>query len=98
MGIKVDGIPGRMNQIYTFVNTAIVYQHIYGQCSELCGINHAFMPITIYLVDIHSFIVMYAVDLESVKRGSNAKETPTFIIKLLRREYGRYIATLNRIW
>ncbi len=47
-GIKTDCIPGRLNQTPLFVNKAQVYA--YGQCSELCGINHGFMPIN---VDAH---------------------------------------------
>jgi cytochrome c oxidase subunit 2 len=42
LGVKVDAIPGRLNQ----VGVEIVGPGIFfGQCSELCGINHAFMPI-----------------------------------------------------
>lgn len=42
LGLKMDGIPGRLNQVgLTILRKSIFY----GQCSELCGINHAFMPI-----------------------------------------------------
>jgi cytochrome c oxidase subunit 2 len=44
LGIKVDAVPGRLNQVYLFVNRAGEY---YGQCSELCGIHHGFMPIKV---------------------------------------------------
>ena len=49
LGIKVDAIPGRLNQVsFTIYDTSIFY----GQCSELCGVNHGFMPIQIIsLVD-----------------------------------------------
>jgi len=43
-GVKVDACPGRLNQV--FLNIAREGQY-YGQCSELCGVNHAFMPITV---------------------------------------------------
>ena len=43
-GIKVDAIPGRINQ--TFCNLKFIGT-FYGQCSELCGVNHGFMPIKI---------------------------------------------------
>lgn len=43
-GVKMDACPGRLNQVSLFVNRSAVY---YGQCSEICGINHAFMPICI---------------------------------------------------
>jgi heme/copper-type cytochrome/quinol oxidase subunit 2 len=45
LGIKVDAIPGRLNR----VGVSVLYTGIfYGQCSELCGVNHGFMPINIY--------------------------------------------------
>ena len=60
LGFKVDATPGRLNQLLIFISRPGVY---YGQCSELCGANHAFMPIVIqsvlpetylsYIEDIH---------------------------------------------
>jgi cytochrome c oxidase subunit 2 len=47
LGFKVDAVPGRLNQILVFINRPGVF---YGQCSELCGANHAFMPIVIQSV------------------------------------------------
>jgi cytochrome c oxidase subunit II len=44
LGIKIDAVPGRLNQVSTFIERPGVY---FGQCSELCGVNHAFMPITV---------------------------------------------------
>lgn len=46
-GIKLDAVPGRVNEVWTKVEKEGVY---YGQCSELCGINHGFMPIVIQVV------------------------------------------------
>ncbi len=46
-GIKTDAIPGRLNQGWFLVEKPGVY---YGQCSELCGKNHAFMPIEVRVV------------------------------------------------
>jgi heme/copper-type cytochrome/quinol oxidase subunit 2 len=47
VGIKIDAIPGRLNQgTMFFYNTGIQY----GQCSELCGVNHGFMPIVVKTV------------------------------------------------
>jgi len=40
----MDACPGRLNQVSLFIRRTGVY---FGQCSELCGINHAFMPIVI---------------------------------------------------
>ena len=46
-GIKTDAVPGRLNEGWFKVDREGVY---YGQCSELCGKNHAFMPIEIRVV------------------------------------------------
>ena len=42
LGLKIDAVPGRLNQILVTIHSGMV---AYGQCSELCGANHAFMPI-----------------------------------------------------
>jgi len=44
LGIKIDSVPGRLNQVSAFIKREGIY---YGQCSELCGVNHGFMPIKI---------------------------------------------------
>jgi cytochrome c oxidase subunit 2 len=49
----MDAVPGRLNQIGIFIRRQGVY---YGQCSELCGINHAFMPIVIDVVTVPEYI------------------------------------------
>lgn len=48
LGIKVDAVPGRLNQVSAFIKREGVY---YGQCSELCGVNHGFMPIKLIAVN-----------------------------------------------
>lgn len=53
LGIKIDAVPGRINQVGIFINRIGVF---YGQCSELCGINHGFMPIVIKGVEYSSFL------------------------------------------
>jgi heme/copper-type cytochrome/quinol oxidase subunit 2 len=47
-GIKLDSLPGRINYGCTFVLRPGIY---YGQCSELCGINHAYMPTSVVVLD-----------------------------------------------
>lgn len=47
LGVKVDAVPGRLNQTSMFIKRDGVY---YGQCSEICGVNHAFMPIKIQTI------------------------------------------------
>ena len=44
LGIKIDACPGRLNQVNLFIKREGVF---YGQCSELCGINHGLMPIVV---------------------------------------------------
>jgi len=46
LGIKVDAVPGRINQVPLSIQIPGLY---FGQCSELCGPNHGFMPIQIYV-------------------------------------------------
>nr|QPJ79438.1 cytochrome c oxidase subunit II [Gampsocleis gratiosa gratiosa] len=53
LGIKVDATPGRLNQTSFLMNRPGLY---YGQCSEICGANHSFMPIVIESINIKSFI------------------------------------------
>lgn len=53
LGVKVDAVPGRLNQLGFTVNRPGVF---YGQCSEICGANHSFIPIAIEVVDTKSFI------------------------------------------
>lgn len=53
LGVKVDAIPGRINQIGFNILRPGVY---YGQCSEICGTDHSFIPIVIEAVDIDTFI------------------------------------------
>ena len=55
-GIKVDAIPGRMSQIGVFIKYEGVF---YGQCSELRGVNHGFMPIAVKVVGYDTFMKWY---------------------------------------
>ena len=43
-GVKIDAVPGRINEAWFNVEKEGVY---YGQCSELCGVGHGFMPISV---------------------------------------------------
>ena len=51
-GIKIDAVPGRINETWFTATREGVY---YGQCSELCGKNHAFMPIAVHVVSEQAF-------------------------------------------
>nr|ARH53729.1 cytochrome c oxidase subunit 2 [Blethisa multipunctata] len=53
LGVKIDATPGRLNQSNFFMNRSGLF---YGQCSEICGANHSFMPIVIESVPTNTFI------------------------------------------
>jgi cytochrome c oxidase subunit 2 len=53
LGIKADAIPGRLNQLNILINRPGVF---YGQCSEICGANHRFIPITLEAVKPLDFL------------------------------------------
>ena len=52
-GVKVDAVPGRLNRADVFVEHEGMF---FGQCSELCGVNHSFMPIHIQVVSLSDFL------------------------------------------
>ena len=52
IGVKIDAIPGRLNQLGINVNYPGVF---YGQCSEICGANHSFIPIALECVPLNTF-------------------------------------------
>ena len=57
LGLKIDAVPGRLNATSFLIKRPGVY---YGQCSELCGVNHAFMPIEVYVVSpVHFYNYIY---------------------------------------
>nr|QKY63925.1 cytochrome c oxidase subunit 2 [Triatoma dimidiata] len=53
LGVKIDGTPGRLNQGSIFINRPGL---LFGQCSEICGANHSFMPIVVESVSMNQFI------------------------------------------
>jgi cytochrome c oxidase subunit 2 len=57
LGVKIDAVPGRLSQVPLFIKREGVF---YGQCSELCGVNHGFMPIVIKAVSYDTFMNWYA--------------------------------------
>jgi len=53
LGVKVDAIPGRINQTFLLIKRPGI---ILGQCSEICGAGHRFMPIVLESPSIKNFI------------------------------------------
>nr|YP_010140420.1 cytochrome c oxidase subunit II [Pseudagkistrodon rudis]QQK90410.1 cytochrome c oxidase subunit II [Pseudagkistrodon rudis]QYC94120.1 cytochrome c oxidase subunit II [Pseudagkistrodon rudis] len=52
LGVKVDAVPGRLNQIPLATSRTGLF---FGQCSEICGSNHSFMPIAMEAIPMHYF-------------------------------------------
>jgi cytochrome c oxidase subunit 2 len=59
LGVKVDACPGRLNQTAMFIKREGTF---YGQCSEICGVNHGFMPIVVDGVSMYDFLFRSYVD------------------------------------
>ncbi len=70
-GIKIDAIPGRLNETWFKATKEGMY---YGQCSELCGKDHAFMPIAVRVVSDQEF----ATWIEQAKKKYAAAGTNTY--------------------
>nr|ALO71210.1 cytochrome c oxidase subunit 2 [Thinonoma atra] len=54
LSVKIDATPGRLNQINFFINRTGIF---FGQCSEICGANHSFMPIVLESISPKYFIM-----------------------------------------
>ncbi|WP_306261736.1 cytochrome c oxidase subunit II [Pararhizobium sp. IMCC21322] len=67
MGLKMDAVPGRLNETWFEAEREGIY---YGQCSELCGVLHAFMPIAIRVVSDEQFAQWAQMAVEDVE-GAN---------------------------
>lgn len=53
LGLKMDSVPGRINQCRFIINRVGLF---YGQCSEICGLNHSFIPIVLERTEFNFFI------------------------------------------
>ena len=53
LGLKIDAVPGRLNQTSMLAERTGVF---YGQCSEICGVYHGFMPIAIEAVSVQEYL------------------------------------------
>ncbi len=68
-GVKIDAIPGRLNETWFRATKTGMF---YGQCSELCGQSHAFMPIDIKVVSKEEFAAWLEQQKKSADAGSSA--------------------------
>ena len=71
-GIKRDAVPGMLNELWTIVPEPGVYR---GQCTELCGKDHGFMPIVVEVMEEEAFDAWYAeeVEKESIRQANLSK-------------------------
>jgi cytochrome c oxidase, subunit II len=72
-GIKVDAVPGRLNETWFYARETGIY---YGQCSELCGKDHAYMPIAVRVVSAEEFEAFITAFAESRDYASAAAVLP----------------------
>ena len=70
-GIKIDAIPGRLNETWFTATKTGMY---YGQCSELCGKDHAYMPIAVRVVEDKDFVAW----IEAAKKKYAAARDNTY--------------------
>jgi len=71
LGLKIDAIPGRLNEGWTLIDKSGTY---YGQCSELCGVGHGFMPIQIVAVTKAEFSDWVKTKTHSLADSGESKE------------------------
>jgi len=53
LGVKADAVPGRLNQLRFYIKYPGIF---YGQCSEICGANHSFIPIVVEAIPLENFM------------------------------------------
>jgi cytochrome c oxidase subunit 2 len=71
-GIKIDAVPGRINDTWF---KATIQGTFHGQCSELCGKDHAFMPITVRVTDDKGFAAWATQAKQKYADGMSAPST-----------------------
>jgi cytochrome c oxidase subunit II len=70
LGLKIDAIPGRLNETWFKADREGLY---YGQCSFICGQNHAYMPIAIRVVSEARYLAW----IEDAKKKYAAQDDPS---------------------
>jgi len=88
-GIKVDAVPGRTNEYYLLIQKCGVY---YGQCSEICGVNHGFMPIKVEVIPSELVRFWYLSML--IEEFDDEGETPPFSYFVNKRVFFRIVDEL----
>ena len=62
-GVKIDACPGRLNEASLFIQRQGVF---YGQCSEICGINHGFIPICVEVLNLENYLSWVSTKIEEI--------------------------------
>ena len=68
-GIKRDAVPGMLNELWTIVDEPGIYR---GQCAELCGQNHGFMPVVVEVMAEADFDIWYAEEVVNESKRQEA--------------------------
>lgn len=96
LGIKRDAVPGFINEAWTRVEKPGIY---YGQCAELCGMNHAFMPIVVIATTEEQY-KDWVTEQKGGKKGSTEDLTKQWTMKELMQRgeevYGRVCAACHQ--
>ena len=75
-GVKLDTVPGRTNETWVKVTKPGTY---YGQCSELCGVNHGFMPVAVKVVSKDEFKQWVT---KAKKEFAKVKDAPVKVVEM----------------
>jgi hypothetical protein len=99
--IKTDACPGRINEVLAVIKRSGIF---YGQCSELCGVQHSFMPICLNAVTPNLFFGIAAEFFKIINESAEIstldfflKKYPLFVNLLLESIDGTYIGTINNV-
>ena len=92
--IKADAIPGRINQIgLCFIRSGVFY----GECRELCGINHSFIPICVEAVSVEVFTMWIVSNHESNLNKSNRINKALLALRLIYDVFSRMWASVRSV-
>ena len=95
-GVKRDAVPGVLNEVWAIVDEPGVYR---GQCTELCGKDHGFMPIVVNAVPQAEFDAWYAkkaADFQKIKQCVNQEWTADSLYKKGEEVYGAFCVSCHQ--
>lgn len=92
LGVKIDCIPGRLNQRCFSFNRCGIF---FGQCSEICGINHSFIPIRLEVLNFTDFFSCFLSNILSLRSSPFKWEMFSLIIKTLVKLYNVDLSDRN---